>query len=100
MKIIFIVLLLFISPLDFQEKTKKIRKQEKEYYICLGSWSYTYHRYNEDTCKGLAKCTKNIIKITETKAKKQGRSYCKYLAGKRGYCPDITKLILPKSKTC
>ena len=45
-------------------------------YVCNGPSSKAYH-YSPN-CKGLQKCSKQIVKITLDEAKKKGRKLCGY----------------------
>lgn len=44
-------------------------------YICTGPKATKYHR--TDKCRGLEKCSKNVIKVTQAYAEEMGRSKCK-----------------------
>jgi hypothetical protein len=43
-------------------------------YICQSKSAYAYHKYE---CRGLARCTHSIVKITRAQAVKLGYKPCK-----------------------
>lgn len=43
-------------------------------YICQSRSAYAYHKYE---CRGLARCTHGIVKITKAEAVKRGYKPCK-----------------------
>jgi len=45
-------------------------------YVCNGPSSKAYH-YTPN-CKGLQKCSKQVVKITLEEAKEKGRKLCGY----------------------
>lgn len=49
--------------------------QETYVYICTGPQSTKYHKTS--TCKGLKRCSREVIKITLDKAKEMKRTPCK-----------------------
>lgn len=48
--------------------------QETYVYICTGPQSKRYHKTN--SCRGLNKCSGDVLKVTITKAKSMNRTAC------------------------
>ena len=44
-------------------------------YICTGSKAYTYHKTNR--CRGLNRCSGNVVAVSLSKAKQMDRRPCK-----------------------
>lgn len=73
MKHLLLLGMLILSPtLNMAEKAGV--KQSVMVYICTGGSSKRYH--NTSSCRGLNKCSGNIIKITVEKARGMGRTPC------------------------
>jgi len=68
MRLLLLSALMAIAPSSISNKATHV-------YICTGPKSETYHKTIE--CKGLRRCSKEIIEITVGKAKKMGRRPCK-----------------------
>ena len=50
-------------------------------YICTGPQSTKYHKTN--TCRGLDRCSKEVVKVTLDKAKDMKRTPCGYCYKKK-----------------
>lgn len=59
---------------DFQENVELA--DEGMVYVCTGKYSRAYH-YDRH-CKGLEKCKKQVIVISEQEAEANGRHLCRY----------------------
>ena len=44
-------------------------------YMCTGPSSKRYHK--SDRCKGLAKCSKEVVKVEKSYAESKGKTPCK-----------------------
>lgn len=47
---------------------------ESDVYVCMGPSSKKYH-YTK-SCRGLSRCSKDIVKVTLSKAKEMKRTLC------------------------
>ena len=66
---------ILISLISFNSKLFAINAPDNGVYICNGPNSKVYHRSN--TCKGLNRCSTQIIKSTLLSATAKGRRACK-----------------------
>ena len=71
-----ITLLLSTAPLNNTEdiETNLVSVNETEVYVCTGPSSKKYHYSN--SCRGLSRCSKSIVKVKLSKAKEMGRTLC------------------------
>jgi hypothetical protein len=59
---------------DYNSK-RKAKNKETYVFVCKSPTAHAYHK--TQNCKGLSKCTHNIVRITEIEAKKQEYNPCK-----------------------
>lgn len=73
----FVILFILISAQLFgtQSTAEHLSKSENYVYICTGPKATKYH--STSSCRGLNKCSKDIIKVTQTYAEDKGRKKCK-----------------------
>lgn len=48
--------------------------QDKQVYICTGPRSEAYHKSGR--CKGLSRCSREILRVTKEEARRMGRHEC------------------------
>ncbi|MBQ7853125.1 MAG: hypothetical protein IJ342_09695 [Muribaculaceae bacterium] len=71
------ILLLAIMVMAFTSADMPDARQEAEeyVYICTGPSSKRYHK--TERCKGLRKCSDDVIRISKSQAINQGKTPCK-----------------------
>lgn len=75
-KILFSVIISISPVIGFGVDKFPFNDNNAQYvYICTGPKSKTYHKY--DDCKGLKRCSKDIVKVSLDKAKSMKRRACK-----------------------
>ena len=74
-KILLVLILLVGQLFDIQAFEKENSFRETYVYICTGPKSKKYHSTRK--CKGLNKCTKDIVEVTKSYAVEIGRTACK-----------------------
>lgn len=67
-------LLLFFAFLGCDDSKQEKPSDGRKVYVCESVMSYKYH-LNPD-CPGLKQCTHDISEVSESSAKRQGRSFC------------------------
>ncbi|HTD39877.1 MAG TPA: hypothetical protein VK671_04595 [Mucilaginibacter sp.] len=74
-KTILILLTLIVASVGNAAPIKYVtRAAVDSVYICQSKSAYAYHKYE---CRGLARCTHGIVKITRAQAIKLGYRACK-----------------------
>jgi len=74
-KILLIAALLFSAAIcNATTVSASVRVKVDSVYICQSKSAYAYHSYE---CRGLARCTHRIVKITKAQAIKLGYKACK-----------------------
>ena len=68
----------FINPLKFALIALLLAScaEDKGVYICTGYKSRRYHK--KETCKGLDRCSGEILKISVEEARSYGRTPCRF----------------------
>ncbi len=69
------LLTVLVDPTLAQTEKAPAQKKETIVYVCDSKTSYAYH--TSSSCRGLNRCTHQIIKMNESDAKKQKRTPCK-----------------------
>lgn len=72
-KILFISLLTMYTLTSYSKSP--VKKSDKIVYICDGPKAKVYH--SSPNCRGLNRCSGNIVKVSVSKAKEMGRRPCK-----------------------
>jgi len=75
MKIFFSLMLSFSLGGNFSCPTTQAKIKTEYVYLCEGPYSKVYHKSPE--CRGLARCSTRIFKVTLEEAKKENRRPCK-----------------------
>jgi len=60
--------LLLLSSFTFENSSSSV-------YICTGPKAKVYHSVS--TCRGMSRCSGNIVRVSLAKAEKMGRRECK-----------------------
>ena len=69
-------LLIFVPVLGTSgNQDAKDTNSEPIVYICTGSKAYTYHKTNR--CRGLNRCSGNVVAVSLSKAQQMDRRPCK-----------------------
>ena len=71
--ILFTAALLF-GQAFFAQPVQERTEQDTTVYICTGSSSKRYHK--TDKCKGLVKCSKEVVKVEKSYAESKGKTPC------------------------
>ena len=72
----FCMLLISLDAITSNQITKNVKKEvsESTVYVCTGPSSKKYHFTK--SCRGLSRCSKDIVKVTIGKAKEMKRTLC------------------------
>ncbi|MBR4199488.1 MAG: hypothetical protein IKQ94_12035 [Bacteroidales bacterium] len=74
-KVIFITTALLFCQAFFAQPVQERTEQDATVYICTGPSSKCYHK--TDKCKGISRCSKEIIEVKQSYAESKGRTPCK-----------------------
>jgi hypothetical protein len=72
-KFLFILVLCFGFGMASAVALPKIAQKIDSVYVCQSKSAYAYHSYQ---CRGLARCTHTIVKMTKAQAVKFGYKPC------------------------
>jgi len=72
----FFILLISLDTTTYNQIAKNIKNKASEstVYVCTGPSSKKYHFTK--SCRGLSRCSKDIVKVTLGKAKEMKRTLC------------------------
>ena len=74
-KVIFITTALLFCQAFFAQPAQERNEQDTYVYMCTGPSSKRYHK--TDKCKGLVKCSKEVVKVEKSYAESKGKTPCK-----------------------
>lgn len=74
-KALFIATTLLFAQAFFAQPVQERNEQDTTVYICTGSSSKCYHK--TDKCKGISRCSKEILEVKKSYADSIGRKACK-----------------------
>jgi hypothetical protein len=74
-KAIIITTTLLFAQVFFAQPVQERTEQDATVYICTGPSSKCYHK--TDKCKGISRCSKEIIEVKQSYAESKGRTPCK-----------------------
>ncbi len=73
--VLFATMALMPMLVSFDQTKMNLNSQETYVYICTGPNSKCYNRTS--TCRGLGRCSGDIVKISKSSAIDKGRRACK-----------------------
>lgn len=75
MKRVMLISALLVAQMAFWQPERVASSGETYVYICMGPQAVKYH--STPKCKGLGRCSCEIVKVTKSKAEKKGFRECK-----------------------
>ena len=74
-KALFITTALLFAQAFFAQPVLESTSADTYVYMCTGPSSKRYHK--TDKCKGLVKCSKEVVKVEKSYAESKGKTPCK-----------------------